>query len=73
MPSDEVLPEDYAEWKAETLRNLGQAYRAYEQGLADDYGAAEAHRVATQAKWDHVRVLDDDVRGRGDGVMYELG
>ena len=73
MASDEVLPEDYAEWKAETLRILGEEYGAYERGLVDDYGAAEAHRVANQARWDHFRVLDDHVRGRGDGVMYELG
>jgi hypothetical protein len=73
MPRDEVLPEDYVEWKTETLRNLGDSYRAYEKGLVDDYGAVEAHRVANRAMWDHFRVLDDCVRGRGDGEMYELG
>jgi hypothetical protein len=33
----------------------------------------EAHRVASQARWEHFRVVDDHVHGRGDGVMYELG
>lgn len=73
MLSDEVLPEDCAEWRAETRRVLGDEYRAYERGLADDCGAAEAHRIANQAMSDHLRVLDDQVRGRGDGVMDELG
>jgi hypothetical protein len=74
MPSDDILPDDYDEWRAVSLRNLRAHARAYEQGLMANEGLdpAEAHRVADQKMWNSWRELDGVARGHHDGASLEM-
>jgi hypothetical protein len=66
MPQDEILPEDYDEWRATMIANQGRFAGMEEQGLVSEGLDPDHAREMTRAKmWAVINECDARARSQG--------